>query len=146
MASQIQPIISKPSAVTQRPPITVHVPITPLWVPLMMIVVTTLSVAALALTLLKGSPETVAAPAASTLNITASDTAPIEEGKELQVKISELERNLAQAKTEIQTLKEQMLNVSSNVDGMNANLALVQAQASKNTIPVNILPPDSEKK
>lgn len=139
----LQPVISKPGAVSQRPPIQT-VQVIPLWVPLMMVFVTALSVVALTFSLLKApAANSGPSPIVNALNIAEPD-ASIEEGKEVQVKIAELERNLSLAKTEIQRLKEELINVRSNVDGLNANVSLVQSQSAKITVPVSIQPPQPE--
>jgi len=139
----LQPVISKPGAVSQRPPIQT-VQVIPLWVPLMMVFVTALSVVALTFSLLKApAPTTGPSPVVNALNIAEPD-ASIEEGKEVLVKITELERNLSLAKTEIQRLNEELLQVRSSVDGLNANVSIVQSQAARLTPPVNIAPPQPE--
>lgn len=139
----LQPVISKPGAVSQRPPIQT-VQVIPLWVPLMMVFVTALSVVALTFSLLKAPAANAGpSPVANALNIAEPD-ASIEEGKEVQVKIVELERNLMLAKTEIQRLNEELLQVRSTVDGLNANVSIVQSQTAKLTPPVNIAPPQPE--
>lgn len=144
MATIPPPIISKPGITAQRPPIQVVQKI-PLWIPLMMVFVTTLSVVALAFSILR-TPEAAGGPkvSSSELNITGSDAAPPEEGKEVLVKIIELERNLAAAKTEIRRLNEELISVRSNMDGLNANVTIVQNQTAKLVPPVNIQPPQPE--
>src|ERR1700759_3852261 len=116
----VQPIISKP---VQRPPV-MQTPQTPLWVPLMMVFVTALAVAALGLSIVKNAPAAaVQTPSAAQLNIKNADTAPVEEGKEMAVKINELERGLMAARADVQRLTEELLAVRSSVDGLNANVA-----------------------
>jgi hypothetical protein len=149
----LQPIISKPGAAsrpgaitqsTQRVPIPTTPQAIPLWVPLMMVFVTALSVVALTFSILK-APATseIPSPGVNALNITEPD-ASIEEGKEVQVKILQLEKNLSLAKTEIQRLNEELLQVRSTVDGLNANVTIVQNQSAKLIPPVNISKPQPE--
>lgn len=141
----IQPIISKPGAVSQRPPIQVAPPSMPLWVPLMMVFVTALSVVALVFSILKAPAEVgTTGPRANDLNIANAETAPVEEGKEMQVKIAELEKNLANAKSDIQRLNEELISVRSNMEGLNANVSIVQNQAAKFASPVNVTSPQPE--
>lgn len=138
----VQPIISKPGVTSQRPPIQITQAI-PLWVPLMMVFVTALSVVALVFSILK-APANVVDVRPSAVEVPNADTAPVDDGKEVQVKLVELEKNLSLARTEIQRLNEELLQVRSAIDGVNANVTIVQSQTSKFVPPVNIAPNQPE--
>jgi len=139
------PAVTRPGMTSVRPALEIT-QVVPMWVPIMMVVVSAISVAALVLTILKAPEEGArpAGPRVNELNIANTDNAPVEEGKEVQVKIAELERNLATAKDEIRRLNEALIDVRSNVDGLNANVSIVQSQTSKIVPPVNIQAPQPE--
>lgn len=78
------------------------------------------------------------------MKVANADIAPVEEGKEFVAKIAELESKLKQSQRDVQKLNEDMQSMLAQIEGLSANLAIVQSKSAETQIPVSIQPPQPE--
>lgn len=142
----MQPTTTRPGAPTQTRPMPMPMqPHTSLGVLIGVVTALMLSIAGIGLAIMNApAPAVINTTIPDAIKVENADNAPVEEGKELVAKITELESQLSQARRDILRMTNDMEAMRAHIEGLGSNLAIVQEQSAKNVVPVNIQGPQNE--